>query len=159
MIKNCSLCGFANAETASRCENCKSPLRPLPRGAQQETAVSKKSVLSTNSLVVLIIVFVVVIFAVYKMFDNSSVAQTNTENANSNTSNTALIDFSKEATEIESNQNAQKRVQQAEAYRQKRERRKAASQTPLDIFGSPERSDCKSYINEQGYRVETGKCM
>jgi uncharacterized membrane protein YvbJ len=158
MIKNCSLCGFANAENAVRCESCQSPLRPSPRHTEHQTAVSKKSVLGGNSLVVLIIVFVVVIFAIYKMFDNSSVAQTDAKTAEANVSNTALIDFSKEATEIESNQNAQKRVQQAEYYRQKRERRKAASQTPTDVFGSPEPNNCKSYINEDGYRVETGKC-
>ncbi len=153
MSKNCSLCGFANAENASRCEICKSFLRPSPR-REEQSAVSTNSVFTGTRLAILLVVLVAAIFAVYKIFDNSSVAKTPV----SNTSNTALVNLSQQASELESNQAAQKRVQQAEYYRQKRERKKAASETPTDIFGTPQPSGCETIIKENGEKIEKGNC-
>ena len=158
MTKNCPYCGFANPQYASGCGNCQSTLRVASR-RPEPTAVSKTPAFGRNQLIILLIVFVVATFAIYKMFDNSSVAKTDAKTSEANISNTALIDFSKEAAEIESNQNAQKRVQQAEYYRQKRERRKAASETPTDIFGSPEPFGCETYIDKDGRKIEKGKCL
>lgn len=156
MSKNCPLCGFANAESASKCENCQSFLRPSPRRAEQ-TAVSTSSVFTGSRLVILIVVLVAAVFAVYKMFDNSSVAKTPVSDVSA--SNTALVNLSQQADEIESNQAAQKRVQQAEAYRQKRERKKAASETPTDIFGSPQPSGCETYTQANGTTIQKGNCF
>ena len=155
MSKNCLLCGFANAENASRCENCKSFLRPSPQRTEP-SAVSKNSVFTGSRLVILLVVLVVAGFAVYKMFDNSSVAKTPIS-VNS-TSNTALDNLKQQATEIESNRAAQNRVYQAEYYRQKRERRKAESETPTDIFGKPQPRGCETYIKENGEKIEKGNC-
>jgi hypothetical protein len=156
MSKNCSLCGFANTENASRCENCKSFLRTAPRRAEP-AAVSINSAFTKNRLVIVSVILVVAVFAGYKMFDNSSVAKTGAV-TDSNTSNTALINMSREAEAIENADAKRKQVQQAEYYRQKRERKKAASETPTDVFGNPQPGGCETYIKENGEKIERGNC-
>jgi hypothetical protein len=159
MNRNCSHCGFAHAENALRCGNCKSLLQVAPR-SQEETTAAANSLLKGSRLVILLVVFVIAFFAIYKMFDNSSAVLPSSKIPESNTSssNTAAIDLSRQTSEIEKTEAARKRVQEAEYYKQKRARKKAQAEDPKDIFGNPEPRGCETYIKDNGETTSNGNC-
>jgi hypothetical protein len=150
MNKCCSHCGFANAEKAIRCENCK-----LFLGIS-----SQDKGISTFSGIRLIIILVVVgllSLGIYKIFDNLRVVSK--PNANISVSNASI---SNTTSELEAADAREKRVRQAEFYQQKRDRKEAQQKEAIegkkDIFGNPEPSGCETYIKENGERIEKGDC-
>ena len=158
MNKTCPLCGFANAGNALRCESCQSLLRAAPRRIEQPAVSAKFASAGSRLVVTLLIVFVFAAFAIYKMFDNSSVAKSDGKTPVSDTSNSSLGNLARTEAEIEKEKADRLQRIQANNYRVKRERREKAKETPTDIFGNPQERGCQVSYNERGEKIERGDC-
>jgi hypothetical protein len=93
------------------------------------------------------------------MFDNSSVAKSDTKTPVSDTAKTSVANLSRTEAEIEKEKADRLRQIQANNYRAKREQRQRSKETPTDVFGTPQERGCQVSYNERGEKVEKGDCL
>ena len=138
MNRYCSHCGFANAENALRCENCKLFVGFSP----QDRGISS---FSKSRLIIISVVVVCLSLAVYKMFDNSPVAVK--PNPTSAVSNSAVESFDKQTLEIQKAETERLQQKRVENYKLKKAKREERNNPQGDFFG---KHGCETVPNPDG---------